>query len=208
MPETASGTPWSTRAYRRRSQHSGDSPSITSARSLGSSWLHFWLTGFNVLSFYDEGTVKRPYFDTLFWKIVVFSKICLGSPPSKFLEVCIISEYMWLWSPVYNFNSARALKKLLSASVEVTHFAKLRHIEGFTCVKAFIQICLTSTLFCLINKTGTYHIKAFESPFNFFWVVDNNFSPWENIVRKKVSKLRSIAELRAFDGIFVGCLSM
>jgi hypothetical protein len=27
-----------------------------------------------------------------------------------------------------------------------------------------------------------------------------NFSPWEDIVRKKVSKLRSIAELRAFDG--------
>ncbi len=29
----------------------------------------------------------------------------------------------------------------------------------------------------------------------------NNFSPWEDIVRKKVLKLRSIAELRAFDGI-------
>ena len=47
-------------------------------------------------------------------------------------------------------------------------FAKLR--EGFTYVKAFIdiQICLTSTLFCLINKTGAYHINAFKYPYNFF----------------------------------------
>jgi hypothetical protein len=48
------------------------------------------------------------------------------------------------------------------------HFAKLRHIEGFTYVKAFIQICLTSTLFYLINKTGAYHINAFKYPYNFF----------------------------------------
>ncbi len=65
--------------------------------------------------------------------------------------------------------------------------------------------------FCLKNKIGTYHIKAFEYPFNFFGVVEinkseaiyllsyiGNFSPWEDIVRKKVSKLSSIAELRAF----------
>jgi hypothetical protein len=62
------------------------------------------------------------------------------------------------------------------------------------------------------NKTGAYHINAIEYPCNFFWVVKKNlqqftfchyidsFSPWEDIVRKKVSKLRSIAELRAFDG--------
>jgi hypothetical protein len=56
----------------------------------------------------------------IFRKTVVFSKICLGTSLSKFLEVCINSEYMWYWIPVYNFNSARALKKLLSASVEVT----------------------------------------------------------------------------------------
>jgi hypothetical protein len=30
----------------------------------------------------------------------------------------------------------------------------------------------------------------------------DKFSPWEDIVSKKVSKLRSIAELRAFDGTF------
>jgi hypothetical protein len=41
-----------------------------------------------------------------------------------------------------------ALKKLISAGVEVTNFAKLRHTEGFTNVNAFIQLCLTSTLFC------------------------------------------------------------
>jgi hypothetical protein len=48
------------------------------------------------------------------------------------------------------------------------HFAKLRHIEGFTYVKAYIQICLTLTLFCFINKNGAYNISAFEYPYNFF----------------------------------------
>ncbi len=36
---------------------------------------------------------------------------------------------------MYNFNIERALKKLLSAGVEVT---KLRHTEGFINVNAFI----------------------------------------------------------------------
>ncbi len=44
----------------------------------------------------------------------------LENPPSKFLEVCLNSEYMWKLSPAYNFNSARALKKLISSGVEVT----------------------------------------------------------------------------------------
>ncbi len=101
------------------------------------------------------------------------------------------------------------LKKLLSAGVEVT--ANLQNSD--TC-KAFIQICLTSTLFCLINKTGTYHIKAFEYPFIFLSGRDKQISsnlPFvaisitflsgnTYIVRKKVSKLRFIAELRAFVG--------
>jgi predicted molibdopterin-dependent oxidoreductase YjgC len=39
-------------------------------------------------------TVKRTYFDTLFQKTVFFSKICFGSAPSKFLEVCLNSEYI------------------------------------------------------------------------------------------------------------------
>jgi hypothetical protein len=40
--------------------------------------------------------------------------------------------------------------------------------------------------------------------FTFCHYIDN-YSPWEDIkdiIRKKVSKLRSIAELRAFDGMF------
>ncbi len=57
---------------------------------------------------------------TFFQKTVFFSKIFFGKPPSKFLEECLILEYKWKWSPVYNFNSAKALKKLLSAGVEVT----------------------------------------------------------------------------------------
>ncbi len=55
-----------------------------------------------------------------FQKTVFFSKVFFGKPPSKFLEVCLNSKYMWQWSPVYNFNSTRALKKLFSAGVEVT----------------------------------------------------------------------------------------
>ncbi len=55
--------------------------------------------------------ISTPFFQ----KIVFFSKICFGSPPSKILEVCLNSESMWKWSQVYSFNSARAIKKLLSA---------------------------------------------------------------------------------------------
>ncbi len=55
--------------------------------------------------------ISTPFFHkTVFF----FSKIFFGKP-SKFLEVCLNSEYMWKWSPVYNFNSARALKKIISA---------------------------------------------------------------------------------------------
>jgi len=42
--------------------------------------------------------------------------------------------------------------------------------EGFTNVNAFISLSLTSTLSCLINKTGTYHINAFVYPYNFFFM--------------------------------------
>ncbi len=40
-----------------------------------------------------------------------------------------------------------------------------------------------------------------KAAFYFFICVDN-FYPWKDIVRKKVSKLRSFAELRAFYGSF------
>ncbi len=122
-----------------------------------------------------EGNVSGNYiFDELpsnahistpfFRKTVFFSKIFLGKPPSKFLEVCPNSEYIWKWSPVYNFSSARALKKLISAGVEVVylHFANLRHTEGFTNVNAFIQLCPTSTLFCYLNKTDANPNMTFE----------------------------------------------
>jgi hypothetical protein len=126
--------------------------------------------------------------------------------PSKFLEVCINSEYMWYWSPVYNFNRARALKKLLSACVEVnaTLPKSDTYVEGFTYVKAFIQICLTLTLLCWINKTDGNQNMTFEyfntkshrdrwkqkQPFT-FWYCFVNFYPWKDIVGKKMSKLRA-----------------
>ncbi len=84
-------------------------------------------------------TVKRTYFDTFFQKTVFFFKICFRYTPWKFLEVCLNSESMWRWIPVYNFKTTFALKKLFLAGVEpYRHFAKLWHIEGFTYVKAFI----------------------------------------------------------------------
>jgi hypothetical protein len=38
-----------------------------------------------------------------------------------------------------------------------------------------------------------------KQPFTFWYCVDN-FYPWKDIIGKKVSKLRFIAELRAFYG--------
>jgi hypothetical protein len=47
-------------------------------------------------------------------------------------------------------------------------------------------------------KTIFYHVRGkHKQPFTFRYCVDN-FYPWKDIVGKKVSKLRSIAELRAF----------
>ncbi len=90
------------------------------------------------------------------------------------------------------------------------------HTEGFTSVNAFIQLCLTSTLFSWINKTEANQNMTFEhlntifhhvrgkhkQPFTFWYCVDN-FYPWKDIVGKKVSKLRAIGELRVFYGIFL-----
>ncbi len=64
------------------------------------------VSSFTVLP--SNAHIATPFFQ----KTVFFSKIFLGKPPSKFLEVCLNSEHMWKWSPVYNFNSVRALKKL------------------------------------------------------------------------------------------------
>ncbi len=49
-------------------------------------------------------------------------------------------------------------------------------------------------------NTICHHVRG--KPFTFWYCVDN-FYPWKDIVGKKVSKLRSIAELRAFYGTVV-----
>ncbi len=72
--------------------------------------------GYSVKPIPSNAHISTPFFH----KTVFFSKIFFGKSPSKFLEVWLNSEYMWLWSSVYNFNSTRALKKLLSAGVKVT----------------------------------------------------------------------------------------
>ncbi len=66
---------------------------------------------------FKDDVPSNAHISTPFFHI---SKIFIGKPLSKFLEVCLNSEYMWKWSPVYNFNSAMALKTLNSAGVEVT----------------------------------------------------------------------------------------
>jgi hypothetical protein len=92
---------------------------------------------------------QTPIFQQPFIRKQRFSlKYSLVSPPQRFLEVCLNSEYMWKWSPVYNFNNARALKKLLSAGVEVTSTLPNSDTLKDVHVNAFIQLCLTSTLFC------------------------------------------------------------
>ncbi len=58
---------------------------------------------------------------TLFFSENSFLKnMSWKGPHLKFLQICLNSESVWWWSSVYNFNSARALKMLLSADVEVT----------------------------------------------------------------------------------------
>jgi hypothetical protein len=49
-------------------------------------------------------------------------------------------------------------------------------------------------------NTIFHHVRGkHKQPFTFLYCVDS-FYPWKDIVEKKVSKLRSIAELRAFYG--------
>ncbi len=115
---------------------------------------------------------------------------------------------MWWWSLVYNFNSARALKKLLSTGVEVPPLCQTpTHYRIYKCncfhsvMPNFGTVLLNKQNWCkskydiwvLQHKIPPWQMKA-------FWYCVNNFYTWKDIVRKKVSKLRSIAELRAFYG--------
>jgi hypothetical protein len=52
------------------------------------------------------------------------------------------------------------------------HFAKVRHTTGFTNANAFIQLCLTSTLFCYTNKTDA-------NQNNDIWVLQHKIPPWQ-----------------------------
>ncbi len=113
--------------------------------------------------------ISTPFFR----KTVLFFKVCFSNTPWKFLGVCLNSESMWRWIPVYNFKTTCALKKLFLTGVEVT--ATLPNSDTYKDLlmkKLSFRYAYTSTLFCLINKTGAYHINALEYPFNFFWVVE------------------------------------
>ncbi len=53
----------------------------------------FWPKNFLyfLLDVPSNAHISTPFFQ----KTVFFSKICFGDPPSKFLEVCLNSDYMW-----------------------------------------------------------------------------------------------------------------
>jgi hypothetical protein len=56
-------------------------------------------------------------------------------------------------------------------------------------------------------KTIFHYVKGkHKQPFTFWYCVDK-FYPWKDIVGKKVSKLKPIAELWAFHGIFSICMT-
>ncbi len=75
-------------------------------------------------------TLKRPYLYTLFSENCVFLSNIFWELPLKIFGECLNSEYMWQWSPIYNFNSATTLKKLLSSGVEQSNL----HFCFFVCI--------------------------------------------------------------------------
>ncbi len=105
-------------------------------------------------------------------------------------------------------NKAWAGIKLLSTGVEVTaYIAKLRRISStvpwYFC-KYFHTAMPNCDTFPLHkqNRCKLPHMKEFELPKTIFFhgrekhkrlPFNNNFRPWEDIVRKKVLKSRSIA---------------
>ncbi len=89
---------------------------------------------------------RHPFFQ----KTVFFSKIFFGKAPSKFLN----SESMWKWTPVYNINSARALKNY------------------FPTVSKLPPLCQTPT------HRRIYYCKCFHSPMPNFDTVLLNKQNW------------------------------
>ncbi len=66
----------------------------------------FWTEISTMFLLPSNAHISTPFFQ----KIVFFSKICFCSPPLKICGGLLKFEYMWYWSPVYNFNRERALK--------------------------------------------------------------------------------------------------
>ena len=92
---------------------------------------------------------QTPIFRHPFFRKQCFSlKYSLVSPPQKFGGVSKFGIYVKMKSSL-QFLQCKGLKKATFRRCQsYLHFAKLQHTEGFTNVKAFIQLCLTSTLFC------------------------------------------------------------
>ncbi len=144
----------------------------------------------------SKGHISTPIFRKT---VVVLSKICLGSPPSKFLEVCINSEYMWYWSPVYIFNCALKsyfppVSKLQPLCQTPTHrriyLCKSFHSD----MPNFDTVLLNKQYWC-ISKYDIW-VRYFNTklhrdrwkqkkPFTFWYCVDN-FYPWKDIVDVEV----------------------
>ncbi len=129
---------------------------------------------FSVINKYNLYRIlpSNAHISTLFFhKTVFFSKIFFGKPHSKFLEVCLNSEYMWKWSPVYNFNSKSLKKANFRWCRSYLPFAKLRHTEGFNNVGKCFHSAMPNFDTVLLNKQNWCKSK------HDVWAPQYNFSP-------------------------------
>ncbi len=111
--------------------------------------------------------ISTPFFR----KTVVFSKICLGSPPYKVLEVYINSEYMWYWSPVYIFNSVRALKSYFLPVSKLPPLCQTpTHRRIYLCKSFHSDMPNFDTV--LLNKQNWCKSKYD------IWVLQHKIPPW------------------------------
>ncbi len=91
---------------------------------------------------------SNAHISTSFFRKQCFSlKYVLVAPLKIFGDLSKIGIYVILTSSV-QYLTVTLKKATFRRGRSYLHLAKLRHTEGFTNVNAFIQVCLTSTLFC------------------------------------------------------------
>ncbi len=111
--------------------------------------------------------ISTPFFR----KTVFFFKICFGNILWKFLGVCLNSEFMWQWIPVHNLRQHAPSKSCFSPLSNLPPLCQTPTHGRISFYKSFYSDMPSVDTFCVINKTGAYHINAFKYPYNFFWLV-------------------------------------